>query len=389
LLDKLMCIVNLTEMSRVTGVPISLILTRGQQIKVASQLYRKANQCDMVIPTEHVGGKNITEGKGYEGAIVIPPHKGFYQIPVATLDFSSLYPSIMMAHNLCYSTLINSKEEAEKIGGGKYENTPTGDYFVKKEVRKGLLPLILEELIAARKRARDQLAKETDPFKKKVLDGRQLALKISANSVYGFTGAQVGQLPCLQISSSVTSYGREMITLTQKLVSEKYSIQNNFPFDAEVIYGDTDSVMVKFGIESVAEAMKLGKEAAEYVSSQFPKPIKLEFEKIYFPYLLMNKKRYAGVLYTKPDKYDKLDAKGIETVRRDNCLMVRDMIGVCLEKILIQRDIDGAVNYCKGMISDLFQNRIDLSMLIITKGLGKKTLSKAGKSGKTIMPLNT
>lgn len=79
---------------------------------------------------------------------------------------------------------------------------------MKSDVRKGLLPLILEELISARKRARAELAKATDPFVKAVLDGRQLALKISANSVYGFTGAQVGQLPCLEISSSVTAFGR-------------------------------------------------------------------------------------------------------------------------------------------------------------------------------------
>jgi DNA polymerase delta subunit 1 len=78
-------------------------------------------------------------------------------------------------------------------------------------VKKGILPLILEELIGARKRAKADLKVATDPFVRAVLDGRQLALKISANSVYGFTGAQVGQLPCLAISSSVTSFGREMI----------------------------------------------------------------------------------------------------------------------------------------------------------------------------------
>ena len=69
------------------------------------------------------------------------------------------------------------------------EKTPNGDYFVKKEYKKGLLPMILEGLLSARKQARAELAKSTDPFVKAVLDGRQLALKISANSVYGFTGA--------------------------------------------------------------------------------------------------------------------------------------------------------------------------------------------------------
>jgi DNA polymerase delta subunit 1 len=78
-----------------------------------------------------------------------------------------------------------------------YTKTPHGDYFIKPILRKGLLPLILEELLSARKKAKNDLAVETDPFIQGVLNGRQLALKISANSVYGFTGAQVGQLPCL------------------------------------------------------------------------------------------------------------------------------------------------------------------------------------------------
>ena len=96
--------------------------------------------------------------------------------------------------------------------------TPNGDFFVKPHMKKGILPIILQELLSARKRAKQELAKATDPFEKAVLDGRQLALKISANSVYGFTGAQVGQLPCLAISSSVTAFGRVMIEKTRELV---------------------------------------------------------------------------------------------------------------------------------------------------------------------------
>lgn len=119
--------------------------------------------------------------------------------------------------------------------------------------------------------------------------------------------------------------------------------------------------------------MKLGKEAAEYVTKFFVAPIKLEFEKVYCPYLLMNKKRYAGLLWTKPEKFDKLDAKGIETVRRDNCGMVKEVVQTCLNKLLIDKDPSGAIDHCKGVISDLLQNRVDLSLLVITKGLGKKT----------------
>eukprot|EP00794_Sanderia_malayensis_P008104 gene8104-8972_t len=373
LLEKLMCVINYMEMSRVTGVPLSYLLTRGQQIKVVSQLLRKAKEQDLVIPSH-----KIEAGDEYEGATVIEPVKGYYDVPIATLDFASLYPSIMMAHNLCYTTLL-TPQAAKELNADEYIITPCGNYFVKNRLRKGLLPEILESLLGARKKAKADLKSETDPFKKKVLDGRQLALKISANSVYGFTGAQVGKLPCLEISSSVTAFGRQMIERTKQLVEDKYCIANGYKHDAKVIYGDTDSVMVRFGFDNVADSMEIGREAAEHVSGHFVKPIKLEFEKVYFPYLLISKKRYAGLYFTRPEKHDKMDCKGIETVRRDNSPLVSSLISTCLQKLLIDRDPDGAVTYTKQIISDLLCNRIDISQLVITKELTKTGEEYSGK----------
>uniref|UniRef100_A0A3Q3WUH5 DNA polymerase n=1 Tax=Mola mola TaxID=94237 RepID=A0A3Q3WUH5_MOLML len=376
LLQKLMCVINYMEMARVTGVPLTYLLSRGQQIKVVSQLLRQAMKHDLVMPVVKTEG-----GEDYTGATVIEPEKGYYSIPIATLDFSSLYPSIMMAHNLCYTTLVQ-KGSLEKSGllPEEFIKTPTGDMFVKSSVRKGLLPEILENLLSARKRAKAELKKETDPFKRQVLDGRQLALKISANSVYGFTGAQVGKLPCLEISQSVTGFGRQMIEQTKQLVESKYTISSGYQADAKVIYGDTDSVMVKLGVATVREAMDIGREAAEWVSSHFIQPIKLEFEKVYYPYLLINKKRYAGLYFSSSaDTHDKMDCKGIETVRRDNCPLVANLINTCLQKILIDRDPNGAVDHAKEVISDLLCNRIDISQLVITKELTRTAQEYAGK----------
>ncbi|KAB5556432.1 hypothetical protein DKX38_007341 [Salix brachista] len=440
LLDKLMLIYNYVEMARVTGVPLSFLLSRGQSIKVLSQLLRKAKEKNLVIPNVKRAGSE--EGK-YEGATVLEPKAGFYENPIATLDFASLYPSIMMAYNLCYCTLV-TPEDVRKLNLPPecVNKTPSGETFVKSNLQKGILPEILEELLTARKRAKADLKKAKDPFEKAVLDGRQLALKISANSVYGFTGATVAQLPCLEISSSVTSYGRQMIEHTKKLVEDKFTMLGGYEHNAEVerclsdlsaplnwsmpafyqffcrisntmvslktnvvmgtdainiravdqtliatdpssnelnsywdsyevIYGDTDSVMVQFGVSTVEAAMKLGREAAEYISGTFIKPINLEFEKVYYPYLLISKKRYAGLLWTNPDRFDKMDTKGIETVRRDNCLLVKNLVTECLHKILIDRDVPSAIQFVKNTISDLLMNRMDLSLLVITKGLTK------------------
>ena len=172
-----------------------------------------------------------------------------------------------MAHNLCYTTLLDKTtiDRLSLVKDQDYIQTPnngelamllvlcarslkvrSSDFFVKSGRRKGLLPTILEDLIAARKRAKADLKKETDPFKRAVLDGRQLALKvqsdvsmtwqycvtilyafqISANSVYGFTGATIGKLPCLAISSSVTAYGRQMIEQTKQVSSHMRSSRN-------------------------------------------------------------------------------------------------------------------------------------------------------------------
>ncbi|KAL0028520.1 hypothetical protein WJX77_011509 [Trebouxia sp. C0004] len=369
LLDKLMYMYNYIEMARVTGVPMSFLLTRGQSIKVFSQILRKARQKDLLVPYLKVGAPG-GDAVGYEGATVLDAKQGYYRDPVATLDFASLYPSIMMAHNLCYSTLL-PRDRLHELPKEDVIRTPTGDIFVRAHRTKGILPEILEELLAARKRAKKDLAAATDPFVAAVMNGRQLALKVSANSVYGFTGATVGKMPCLEISASTTAYGREMIDHTKELVTKTYNKANGYETDCEVIYGDTDSVMVHFKVPDVARAMELGREAADFVSKTFVKPIKLEFEKVYFPYLLINKKRYAGLLWTNPDAHDKMDSKGIETVRRDNCLLVKNVITTSLEKLLIQRDVEGAKEYVKNSIADLLMNRLDLSLLVITKGLAQ------------------
>lgn len=368
LLDRLMMVVNNVEMARVTGVPVGWLLERGQQIKVFSMLLRKAKMRQILVPTIESSGSN---DRGYEGATVIEPIRGFYNCPVATLDFASLYPSIIIAHNLCYSTLIRPCD-VSKMDPSMVEKSPSGDVFVKKDVFPGILPEVLTDLLAARKNARKEMKDiPIHSLHYKVLNGRQLALKLSANSVYGFTGAQVGKLPCLAVSSSTTAYGRTMIQKTKALVEEL------FP-GTRVLYGDTDSVMIQCLTDEKASdkerieiARKFGVDAASQVSQHFPHPIRLEFEKVYFPFLLMNKKRYAGLLWTNAEAYDKLDTKGIETVRRDNCPLVARMVSGVLNRILIHRSVESAVEFVKGIITDLLMNRLDISNLVITKAFSK------------------
>jgi len=386
LMWKLAVLINYVEMARVTGVPLDYLLSRGQQIKVFSMLLRRCRGNKLLVPNLKKAGADA-DAK-FEGATVIDPKKAFYETPIATLDFASLYPSIMQAYNLCYSTILTKADAEQRFPGGAGTAYLAGPkcvdgvhHFVTAQTKRGVLPQILADLLAARKRAKADMKKAArGSMEEAVQNGRQLALKISANSVYGFTGAAVGQLPCLPIASTVTSYGRTLLLRTREFVEEKYTIANGYPADAVVVYGDTDSVMVNFGFGDVAATLPRAEIVAAEVTKIFPPPVKLEFEKVYFPYLLMNKKRYAGLLWTRPETHDYMDAKGLETVRRDNCGLVRQLIDGCLRKIIIDRDTASAIDYAKRAIADLLQNKIDISLLVITKALSKEADTKEYKA---------
>lgn len=390
ILKKLMAIPNNMEMVRLTKVLLNTLFTQGQQIKVIAQIHRKGNPEGYIIPTPVNSGKGKKDGDdggvAYEGAIVIPPKRGFYQKdqPIATLDFASLYPSIMMANNLCYSTLIRPAD-IHKYPPEIYKRSPYNDSpFVLPSKKKGVLTRLLEDLIGGRKKAKEDLEAETDPFRKAALDARQLALKLSANSVYGFTGAMRGRLPCIEISASVTAYGRDMITLTRNYVINKYNKANGYQHDADVVYGDTDSVMIKFGTADIKEAMQFGKEACALITAEFPRPVKLEFEKVYAPYLLINKKRYAGQKWEADSKSptglkSKSDVKGMECVRRDSCPLLKDIEENALKQLIVENSPKGAFDYAVSKVGQLIRGEVDLSQLVITKAVSRTEEQYHGK----------
>ena len=378
LCDKLMLLPNLVAMSAVTGVTPTQIIQRGMQFQVTSLILRHAGPEGYAVPSlpSQDGDKKSSSRRAnaYEGATVLEPRRGFHQAAVATLDFASLYPSIMQAHNLCYSSLLpKGHPMPPNLCEDDITYTPAGERFVKARVLNGLLPRILQGLITARANTRKEM-KGLDPtsFHYYVLDGKQLALKICANSVYGFTGALGGVLPCLPISSSVTAFGRCMIDET------KHQVETLYP-GSEVLYGDTDSVMVRFaGIDGLSRnciqrAMELGLDASVRITTVFIPPIKLEFEKVFAPFLLMAKKRYAGVKFTKsPDRPDKVDVKGAESTRRDNCPLVRYTVEGIFRRLLEQNDRDGAIRFAAERVRALREGRVDLAQLIVSKSLSRR-----------------
>jgi len=366
IMAKVCQIQNLVEMAKACWVPLAFLSERGQQIKVFSQMAYKARQLGFLIPTFRRQGP--ADDAKYEGATVLDAQTGAYYGPITALDFASLYPSIMVAHNLCYSTLVMDP---------KYDNLPGVEYetfgphkFAQNVV--SLLPTILTDLKAYRKKAKKLMAAAEGTPMEAVYNGQQLAYKISMNSIYGFTGASKGMLPCVPIASTVTMRGRQMIEETKNYV------EANFP-GAKVRYGDTDSVMVEFdvqgrkGQEAIDYSWAQGELAAEQCTKLFKAPNDLELEKVYCPYFLYSKKRYAAKMYEKNKAgaiaFKKIDVKGLQVVRRDSCPYVRETLKSLLGMILESDDPRPVIQFARQASADLVAGKVPMEKLMMSKQL--------------------
>jgi DNA polymerase delta subunit 1 len=371
LLSKLSILVNLLEMAKATWVPLCYLVERGQQIKVFSLLTKKAREMGFMVPTISWGQYSA---EGYEGATVLEAQKGAYYTPITALDFEGLYPSIMMAHNLCYSSMVMDSKY-ENIPGITYETF--GFYKFAQDV-PSLLPSILLELKQFRKQAKKDMAQSTGALKE-MYNGKQLAYKVSMNSVYGFTGAAKGMLPCVQIASTVTLKGRSMIDET------KAYVEKNFP-GSKVRYGDTDSVMVEFdvgnrtGKEAIEYSWEIGERAAEECTKLFKAPNNLELEKVYCPYFLYSKKRYAAKLWTKGKdgnmNMDYIDVKGLQLVRRDNTPHMREVCKELLDVVLESSDTGPPKELALQRAIELIEGDVPNEKLILSQGLSDSYKSK-------------
>ena len=393
------------SMAKVTGVALDDVLHRGQQIRTITLMLAKVRERERkgmqrwFLPDE----RTIEQPQeSFEGAVVITPMPGFYEEPVVTLDFASLYPSIMRAFNMCFSTLIRNPAEARARGFHfsdadpdptfrpvrdfettditpetkenpfHYVEKPTDVCFVTNKVRVGILPEILSELLSKRKQTKKAMKKTPEEsVKYAVLDGYQLALKVCANSVYGFTGASKGFLPEKRIASNVTKAGRGMTNEAKNKVEFHYRDHG-----LRVVYGDTDSIFVHQprsrcprGTQEAGErrATALGEEMSELCNTCFLPPNDLEYEKFTGPF------SSRGRNVTRVGKWNrvkaKLDAKGFECVRRDFAPIVSKTQKRVFDLLIKERDTAGAVAFARSRVEDLLNGRCEIEELTLSKQL--------------------
>ena len=362
LMEKLNIVANVFQMSVVCNTLCDDVCNRGQQIKTFNLIARYTSRCGYVMNVRDPGWDDSEE---YEGATVLEPEIGYYTDPIVTLDFASLYPSIMRAYNLCPSSLVLD-EEYQNLPGVEYERYSIGGKeWVFQQSIPGILPRILTSLVQARKDRKKEMGRyEKTSLEYKLCDSAQLALKVCCNSVYGFCGVlKHGKYSCMPVAVATTLNGRRCIERTKQFMEERYK--------ARVIYGDTDSVMVKIpGVNTVEAAFEFGNMASREASALFKAPITLEFEKVSCPYLLIGKKTYAAMKYEdSPGRPPRMDVKGLAIVRRDTCELVRDIMRGILSFVMERKDPEGAYEFVVKNIEDLVSGGVPLEKLQITNSV--------------------
>jgi DNA polymerase family B len=315
-------------------------------------------------------------------ALTLEPQSGIHLDPVVVCDFTALYPSLIIAYNLCYSTIAGKldyhstrsemRQEGRttgKLGPFPYSEkrtatvlhhhvksimhnasktvegetlfhkdrsyaSPTGAIYVSESVLKGVLPQVLDEILSTRA----MLKKAAKYYKKKVpnlspailrqLEARQLALKYVANVTYGYTSATFsGRCALPLLADTIVECGRRTLTRAISLANKWGRERSNRWYGAEVIYGDTDSIFVKLPGRSIDEAFEFGEFFCSEVTAANPPPIQLKLEKVYKGSMMQTKKKYCGMKYESRDQRKPVyEAKGIETVRRDQCTLTQKVI---------------------------------------------------------------
>lgn len=428
LLNKIDVITGFVEMASLCSVPLDFLVMRGQGIKLTSYIAKKCREKNTLMPVID----KSTDNGGYEGAIVLDPKCDLYlHDPVACVDYSSLYPSSMISENISHDSKVWTKEydlldtlvketgEKDEDGNYIYDNLPNYKYvdvtydtyqwrrkngnekaamekvkvgyktcrFAQFPEGKAVMPSILEELLHARKATRKLIKKEKDDFMKNVLDKRQLSIKLTANSLYGQTGAKTSTFYEKDCAASTTATGRKLLVYAKRVIEEAY---NNIVVEtknygkvktyAEYVYGDTDSVFFKFNLRELDETpiigkkaleitIELAKQAGELASKFLKNPHDLEYEKTFLPFCLLSKKRYVGMLYEDDPEKSYRKSMGIVLKRRDNAPIVKDVYGGIIDILMKDKDITMAAKFLDKCLKAIVDEKYPMDKLVITKSL--------------------
>jgi DNA polymerase elongation subunit (family B) len=441
LVAKLEILTNNISMASVCNVPLHYIFFRGQGIKSLSLVAKFCRAEGYIIPTIKKDPELDITNIGYEGATVFEPEIGFHRKPIPVLDYNSLYPSSIISKNVSHETLITSHEYDNLPGYIYYDvyyNNHNGSQshcrYAKKideylsvdpgKSKFGIIPTILMGLLTERKAVKKEMAKATDFFLKTILDGRQNALKVTANSIYGQLGAPTSPIYFKHGAACTTAIGRDLLCLgrtfveTQfkdiltslydcimksdydrfenilkdKLIERDQKLEDKlkiflpdffskYKFQPKVIYGDTDSIFIKMDLKdkqtdndiydknTLIYNIELGKYASKFLKTLLPYPHNMEYEKTFYPFAQMAKKKYIGNKYEEDIESFKQISMGVVLKRRDNANIVKKIVGGMVNIMMNEIDIDKTIIFIKKAISDLLKGKFEIHDFITSKTL--------------------
>ncbi|KAK0605744.1 hypothetical protein LWI29_030308 [Acer saccharum] len=280
----------------------------------------------MILHDDHGKGK---KGPSYAGGLVLEPKKGLYDKYILLLDFNSLYPSIIQEYNICFTTVERSSSD------GFVPHLPSSK-------TTGVLPELLKNLVQRRRMVKSWM-KNASGLKVQQLDIQQQALKLTAK-------------------------GREILRSTVDLV------QNNL--NLEVIYGDTDSIMIYSGLDDISKAKAIAGKVIQEVNKKY-KCLEIDLDGLYKRMLLLKKKKYAAVKVQFKDgtSYEVIERKGLDMVRRDWSLLSKEVGDFCLSQILSERSCEDVVESIHSSLmkvqEDMRNGQVALEKYVITKSLTK------------------
>jgi len=452
------------EMASISSVPMQWIFLRGQGIKSYSLVTKKCRKRGFLIKVlPRIHKEEGDEDKvGYEGAIVLTPEPKFHRVPISVNDYSSLYPSSMIAENISHEMFVDNDE---------YDNVPGYTYniikfdeesngvkqevvckYAKKEGEFGVIPEILNDLLTERKAVRKLAEAETDVFMKAVYEGRQLALKLTANSLYGQIGAGTSPVCYVRLAASTTAVGRGQIMIAKNFVEQDFKntlmyiyenkdnkeklhefltknfknkagktladdekevnkvilkvteVFDKYDINPVVVYGDTDSIFNDFVItkkntkevihtkEALQPAIELGILVSKFVQARLRFPHELSYEKTFFPFAIFSKKRYVGNKYTEDDVEFTQTSMGIVLKRRDNAQIVKRVIGGMVDIMMNEIDCDKTITFTKKSIRNIFKGKFPIKDFVTSKTIKDinkyKTTVKKDAKGNPVLDGN-
>ena len=434
LLEHLDLVGRTSEMARLFGIDFFSVLTRGSQFRVEAVMMRVYRPLGFLAPSPTPAEVEL-QAAMRAIPLILEPQSRVFAAPVVVLDFQSLYPSIIIAYNMCFSTCLGRLAEREdriaaKLGVEAYQPplgalaaqyagagrgsavrrgpalppaagavprprprrpdsvfiTPRhGTLFAPWTARQGVLPRMLREILDTRvmiKAAMKGADVRADPVLTRVMHARQLALKLIANVTYGYTAASFsGRMPCAEIADAIVETGRNTLDRARRMVEAEPR------WRAKVVYGDTDSLFVSLPGRSVEEALAIGEEIAARVTAVNPRPITLKMEKVYHPCVLVAKKRYAGLMVESLAQLRAqraglappvLDCKGLEMVRRDQCALTTSMMEASLRLLLGTLDLSQLRAYVVRQLEKVLEGRVAAGSFIFGKEVRLGTYSARG-----------